>query len=271
MAPSTRRRVLLFIGIGLAVGLMSGLFGIGGGSIIVPALTLLAGFGHRRAAGTSLAAIVPTAVVGVISYAVHGDVAWIAALILAAAAVVGVQVGTWLLDKLPVVVLRGMFLVFLAVVVVSLFLVIPSRDAQLHLTVVSVIMLVVTGLLTGTFSGLLGVGGGVIIVPALMLGFGASDLIAKGTSLMMMIPTAVSGTVGNLRHGNVDVLAAALIGGSACVTTALGAIIARLIDPFWGNVLFALLVLVIGIRFAMKTVHDGRASRAAGASDAAEA
>ncbi len=56
-----------------------------------------------------------------------------------------------------------------------------------------------------------------------MLLFGTSDLVAKGTSLLMMIPTAVSGTVGNIRRRNVDLVAAALVGVAACTTTALGA------------------------------------------------
>ena len=99
--------------------------------------------------------------------------------------------------------------------IVSLFIVVPSRDAGLPLTVWSIVGLVVLGLVTGTVAGLIGVGGGIIVVPALMLIFGTSDLIAKGTSLLMMIPAAISGTVGNFRRGNVDSLAAALIGVAA--------------------------------------------------------
>ncbi|MRH27797.1 TSUP family transporter [Microbacterium sp. SYP-A9085] len=258
----TPRSVLLFIAIGLGSGLLSGLFGVGGGTVIVPMLTILAGFEHRRAAGTSLAAIVPIAAVGVISYAVHDAVAWIPALILAAAAVVGAQLGTWLLARLPVTALRWAFVGFLVVVIVGLFLVVPSRDAQIELTVLSVLALIGTGLVTGILSGLLGVGGGIIIVPALMLGFGASDLIAKGTSLLMMIPTALSGTVGNLRRGNVDMVAAALIGVSACTTTALGAWLAALIDPMLGNILFAAFVVFIAVQMALKAVRGGRGSRA---------
>jgi len=106
------------------------------------------------------------------------------------------------------------------------------------------------------------VGGGIILVPALLLGFGASDLIAKGTSLLMMIPTALSGTVGNLRRGNVDVVAAALIGVSACTTTALGAWLAALIDPMLGNILFAAFVVFIAVQMALKAVRGGRESRA---------
>ena len=85
-----------------------------------------------------------------------------------------------------------------------------------------------------------------------MLLFGTSDLIAKGTSLLMMIPTAISGTIGNLRRGNVDLMAAALIGVAACTTTALGAWIATLVDPFLGNMLFALFLVFIAVQMAVR-------------------
>lgn len=244
-----------FIGIGLAAGLLSGLFGVGGGTVIVPLLVLLLGFDQRLAAGTSLAAIVPTATVGVVSYAVSGSVAWVPALLLAAGAVVGAQIGTRLLPRISQTALRWFFVGFLVVVIVSLFLVIPSRDAALELTWATGPLLVVVGLLTGVMAGLIGVGGGVIVVPVLMLGFGTSDLIAKGTSLLMMIPTAVSGTIGNVRHRNVDLLAAGLIGLAACTTTALGAWLATLIDPFAGNMLFAAYLVVIGVQMALKAIR----------------
>ena len=204
--PGARRYILTCLGIGLLAGLLSGLFGVGGGTVIVPLLVLILAFNQRLAAGTSLAAIVPTATVGVISYALNDSVAWIPGLILAAGAVVGAQIGTWLLPRVPLNVLRWSFIGFLVAVIVSLFLVIPSRDAGLPLTFLSIAGLVVLGVVTGTVAGLIGVGGGIVVVPALMLLFGTSDLIAKGTSLLMMIPTAVSGTIGNLRRGNVDLL-----------------------------------------------------------------
>lgn len=189
--PRTFRFVATCVGIGLLSGLMSGLFGVGGGTVIVPLLVLLLRFDQRLASGTSLAAVVPTAVVGVVSYAMHGSVAWIPALILAAGAVVGAQLGTWLLARMPLTALRWAFVGFLVVVIVSLFLVIPSREATLALTWPIGAALAATGVVTGVLSGLLGVGGGIVVVPALMLLFGASDLVAKGTSLLMMIPTAI--------------------------------------------------------------------------------
>ncbi len=259
MPETTARRdarfVLIALAIGLIAGLMSGLFGVGGGTVIVPLLVLLLGFDQRLAAGTSLAAIVPTATVGVISYGIHDSVAWIPALILALGAVIGAQIGTWLLPRMPITALRWGFVGFLAVVIVSLFVVIPSRDAGLPITVLSVIGLIVLGVVTGTLAGLLGVGGGVIVVPALLLLFGTSDLIAKGTSLLMMIPTAISGTVGNVRRKNVDLVAAALIGVAACTTTALGAWLATIVDPFVGNVLFAAFLTVIAVQMAIRAIR----------------
>ncbi|MFY9714348.1 MAG: sulfite exporter TauE/SafE family protein [Microbacterium sp.] len=249
------RAYAVYVVIGLFAGLLSGLFGVGGGTIIVPLLVLMLHFDQRRAAGTSLAAIVPTAAVGVISYAASGSVAWVPAIILAVGAVVGAQIGTRLLPRISQTALRWGFVGFLVVVIASLFLVIPSRDAAFDLTWWSGLALVVVGIGTGILAGLIGVGGGVIVVPVLMLAFGTSDLVAKGTSLLMMIPTAVSGTVGNLRHRNVDVLAAAVIGVSACTTTALGAWLATIIDPAFGNMLFAAYLVIIAAQMAMKAIR----------------
>ncbi|MCR2765047.1 sulfite exporter TauE/SafE family protein [Microbacterium sp. zg.B48] len=256
--PRGAKYILSCLGIGLLAGLLSGLFGVGGGTVIVPLLVLMLAYNQRLAAGTSLAAIVPTASVGVISYALNDSVAWIPGLLLAAGAVVGAQIGTWLLPRVPLAVLRWSFIGFLAAVVVSLFLVIPSRDAGLPLTALSITGLVVLGVATGIVAGLIGVGGGIIVVPALLLLFGTSDLIAKGTSLLMMIPTAISGTIGNLRRSNVDLPAAALIGVAACTTTALGAWCATLVDPFWGNVLFAAFITFIAIQLAVRTLRMRR-------------
>lgn len=250
------RAYLGFVLIGLVAGLLSGLFGVGGGTVIIPLLVLLLRFDQRRAAGTSLAAIVPTATVGVISYALSGSVAWIPALILAAGAVVGAQIGSRLMPRISQRALRWGFVVFLLVVLLSLFLVIPSRDAVFELTWISGVGLVAVGILTGVVAGLIGVGGGVIVVPALMVIFGTSDLVAKGTSLLMMVPTAVSGTIGNLRHRNADLVGAVIIGICACTTTALGAWLAGLIDPTTSNILFAAYIVAIAVQMGVTAIRS---------------
>lgn len=257
-AARTPRFVVSCIGIGLLSGLLSGLFGVGGGTVIVPMLVLTLRFDQRLASGTSLAAIVPTAAVGVVSYALHGSVAWLAAVLLAAGSVAGAQIGTWLLPRMSQTALRWAFVSFLLAVTVSLFVVIPSRGAEFSIDVVSGAALVIVGVATGILSGLIGVGGGIVVVPVLMLGFDTSDLVAKGTSLLMMIPTALSGTIGNLRRRNVDVVAAVTVGVSACLTTAVGAWIATLLDPFAANVLFAVFLVFIASQMAVQAVRGHR-------------
>lgn len=259
-SPITRgpRAYLTFILIGLIAGLLSGLFGVGGGTVIVPLLVLMVHFDQRISAGTSLAAIVPIASIGVISYAIHDSVAWIPAILLAVGAVAGAQVGTRLLPRVSQTALRWGFIGFLVLVIIMLFVVIPSREATFELGWINGTALVLVGIVTGIISGLIGVGGGVIVVPVLMMGFGTTDLVAKGTSLLMMIPAALSGTIGNLRHHNVDLVAAALIGVAACTMTALGAWLATLVDPFWGNMLFAAYLVVIAVQMIIKALRTRR-------------
>jgi uncharacterized membrane protein YfcA len=259
----TPRQITTYVGIGLLAGLMSGLFGVGGGTLIVPMLVLLLAFDQRLASGTSLAAVVPTAIVGIVTYATHDEVAWIPAVILAAGAVIGAQVGAWLLHRLSLGFLRWLFIVFLIAVMINLFFDIPSRSAVLELNWGNGAGLAVAGLVTGILSGVLGVGGGIIIVPVLIMLFGMSDLVAKGTSLVMIVPTSISGTIANLRRKNTDLVVAAFIGIPACLTTPFGAWIARSVTPLIGNILFAIFIAIIVTQLIVRAVRQSRAAKQA--------
>ena len=260
---SRRRPWLVYIAIGLVGGFMSGMFGVGGGILIVPALIYLAGEDPRRAAGTSLLAILPVSIAGVITYAIGGHVDVLLSVILAAGSIAGAPIGSWLLSKVSRTALALAFIAFLLVVVVSLFLVIPSRDAVVHIDVLAGIGLFVLGFVVGIMSGLLGIGGGVVIVPMLVLLFGSSDLIAKGSSLLMMIATSISGTVSNVLRRNVNVPAAVAVGGGAVLTTTLGALLAQAVTPLVANITFAVFVLLIAARMLFDVIRAERAKRAA--------
>ncbi|MBK0422247.1 TSUP family transporter [Leucobacter sp. CSA2] len=252
MAQLQRPNVLILLLLGCLTGLLSGLFGIGGGIVLVPLLVMFLGFEQRLAAGTSVAAILPAAIAGSIGYAVQGNVDWLAAVLLAAGVVVGAQIGSYLLARVPTAFLRWLFMSFLLVVAVSLWFVVPQRDAAISMTVFMGIMLVLVGVVTGVLSGLLGVGGGVIVVPVLMFFFGASDLIAKGTSLVMLIPGSISGTIGNTRRKNVDLRTAAIVGIAAAALSPVGSIVATHITPFWSNVAFSLLLVFVLVQMLLK-------------------
>ncbi|MFC6356341.1 sulfite exporter TauE/SafE family protein [Luethyella okanaganae] len=244
--------------VGLVAGYLSGLFGVGGGVIIVPALVLLLGFDVRVASGTSLAAIAPSALVGVIAYVLSDSVDWILAALLVIGSVVGAQLGSHLLNRIPREQLAWSFIGFLALVIASLFLVIPSRDATIELNAIVVAGTIVLGLATGILSGLLGVGGGIVVVPVLIVLFGTSDLVAKGTSLAMIVPTAISGTVGNIRRRNLDLPAAVAVGLAACTTTGLGALSAAAVPPQLGNTLFAGFLALVAARMIGERLRKKR-------------
>lgn len=247
--------------LGVLAGFLSGLFGVGGGVIVVPALLLL-GIDQRIAAGSSVAAILPTSVVGAIGYGISGNIDWLAGVLLAVGIIAGAQLGTYLLDRIPRDVLFWVFVVFLVVVVVNLWLVVPDRGDVIGIDVWSGAALVLTGAITGVLSGLLGVGGGIVVVPALVILFGSSDLIAKGTSLFMMVPGSISATTGNAKRKNVDLRIAAIVGGAACVASPLGLLVATAITPLWSNIAFSIFLVAVVIQLVVKHLR-GRRRRAA--------
>jgi uncharacterized membrane protein YfcA len=116
IAHGPRDRRLELMAIGTAAGLFSGLFGVGGGTVVVPLLVFWLGYGEREATGTSLAAIVFIAAFAAAVEGFYGNVRVLDALLIGGPAVAGVLVGTWLQQRLDV---RAISLLFAAVLVVS--------------------------------------------------------------------------------------------------------------------------------------------------------
>lgn len=256
------RAVAILVAVGVIVGLLSGMFGIGGGTVIVPALVWL-GLSQRNAAATSTLAIVPTSISGVISYATGGHVDWIAALLLFCGMFVGGQIGSWLLSRLPELALRWIFVAFLVFVVVNQAGFVPSRSQRIVMTVTTGICLALLGVVIGTLAGLLGIGGGALAVPALSMLFGASDLIARGTSLLAMFPNSITTSAANLKRRLAHVRTALIIGVTAAVTAPLGTWIAGAVSPRAGSIMFACYLCVLLIRSVFVAVKATRVARVA--------
>ena len=102
--------------IGLLAGLFSAIFGVGGGTVIVPMLMIGAGYALRQAAATSLAAVAVIAVVGSVTYALHGEIKPGAAAVVGLPAVVGAVAGTTLQQRLATRTLSFAFALILAAV-----------------------------------------------------------------------------------------------------------------------------------------------------------
>lgn len=239
------------VGVGAAAGSLSGFFGVGGGILIVPGLVLLLRMDQRRAHGTSLAAIVPIAASGVAGYALERSVDWPGAALLSVGAVGGAVTGATLILRISQTNLRRAFAGFLLLSAAALLIRVPEAAGRGSMDLGLAAGLVLVGALSGTVAGLLGVGGGVVMIPAMVVLFGIPAAVAKGTSLVAIIPTALAGTVQNLRNRNADLPVAGAT-GLAGVAFAFAASLASVrLDPTLSGILFAGLVVAVAVRMLL--------------------
>lgn len=220
--------------------------------IIVPALMIILDMPQRQAAATSLCAIIITAATGSIMYATQGNVSINAMLLVSLGALIGAQIGVWLLRILPERILPWIFVTFILSIIVIQQFHEPLRASRIHVTALSAFGMIAVGVVSGIFAGLVGVGGGGIIVPSLELVVGAGDLIARGTSLLAMIPTALSGTFTSFRYGLVDLRVGLFVGAIASAITPVGMWVAQSISPETGNILFSVFLVFVCVSTVMK-------------------
>lgn len=118
----------IFIILGVFAGIVSGLLGLGSGSVVVPVLVLLFAFDQKAAQGTALAVMVPMALLGAFRYWRHPEieVSLLVVGLIVVGALVGVLAGTELAGRLPSHVLRKGFAIFLAIVAVKMFTASPK-------------------------------------------------------------------------------------------------------------------------------------------------
>lgn len=108
---------IIYIIIGLVAGILSGLFGIGGGVVIIPGLTLLAGFSQLKAQGTSLVAMIPpVGIFALMEYYKKGNTDLRAGLIICALMLVGAKFGGQFANVLPVDIMKKAFGVFIILI-----------------------------------------------------------------------------------------------------------------------------------------------------------
>lgn len=105
-----------YLGVGLGIGLLSGLLGIGGGSFLVPILTGYFLMAQHKAHATSLAIVVPTGIVGAAIYGLHGSMDILLSAKLAVGGVIGAMIGARLMKRIPAAQLKRLFGVMLILV-----------------------------------------------------------------------------------------------------------------------------------------------------------
>lgn len=241
--------------VGVGAGILSGLFGVGGGILVVPALTMILRLDQRLASGTSLGAVFPISVASLVTYWSQDNVDWTMALWLSVGAIGGAIYGTKLIHRLPRRAIGYLFTVMLVLTAIRLY--VPTEaDGRGVIEVGGAIALVLIGFMTGVLAGLLGIGGGVIMVPIMIVLFSEIPVIAKGTSAAVIIPTAVIGTWRNVRAKNIDGRVAATVGLAGIPTAILGGLVADVMNEDLSNALFATLVLTVAVKMLWDLRRD---------------
>lgn len=240
--------------IGFFISILSGLLGIGGGSIMVPVMVYLIGIEQHKAHGTSLAVMSPVALFTAIYYANHGHMDWIVALELTIGGVVGAGFGANLCTKLSAQNLRKIFGIVLLLVGIKMLFDAFGSSTSVHETrmifeptlLIGIAAIILIGVLTGILSGLLGVGGGIVMVPAMVILLGISQKMAQGISLAVIIPVSISGAMMHAKNGNVDFSTGIWLAIGGILGALLGAHIAIGLNPNYLCRAFGILMIVMG-------------------------
>lgn len=268
-----------FMAFGLVVGFTAGLVGIGGGVLMVPFLYFVydglaatlgpewtfAGDLHATVAhATSLFVIVPTAAFGAWSYHRSGRVSWRTAIPLGLFSIPGGIVGARIAIVLPAEILKLAFGVFLVATAVQLTR--KGRAAEERPLRLSPWVTIPVGLTVGTFSALLGVGGGLVAIPLMLYVVGLPIEKVAATSLAVIVFAASAGTLtyvlsgaghaglpaGSLGYVHVSAGLPLLVG--SMLTVQLGARVNQRMKVKTLRMMFAVLLLVLGLRLVAQSV-----------------
>jgi uncharacterized membrane protein YfcA len=250
--------IVLVILIGGLVGFLSGFLGVGGGFILVP-LLIFTGIPTHTAIGSSLAYIVFTAISGLIQHRRQRNLDLKLALLVSCSSVVTAQIGAITTLYIEARYLELLLAIMLLGTAVRMII---QRDIGEYgggyngieaSTGRGVVIAASIGLLTGFLSGLLGVGGGFLLVPLLVIVLHTPIHTAIGTSLMAVIGSAASGAIRHWMIGNVDLALAVILSVGGVAAAPLGAKACRKFSQKQLRRIFSAVLIVLAFKLLAST------------------
>lgn len=247
------------ISLGLVVGMLSAMFGIGGGVVMVPIIRLLFQQAAPVASATSLFAILPTSISGVISRHKAGNINYKIGALLGAAGACTSPIGAMLASNLPGIIAMILTSVVIIITAVKQFLdahrlkkegdnSVSSQKVKGMWYYLGALLL---GLFIGVFSGFLGLGGGFIVVPLLCYLYGMTIKQASATSLVAIVILGIPGVITHAIYGNINyLLGLAFILGSVPGAKLGSYIVARMSNRKL-TIAFAFVLLLAGVALAV--------------------
>jgi len=269
--------LLLLPAIAFLIGIVAAMLGIGGGVFMVPALVLLPWYGldPAVASGTSLAAIIFTSLSSTFRYRKQKRIDYLLGLALASTTIPGAFLGSYSKSLIETRLLGLIFAFFLIFVAARMFLgKRKGEDKNMVRKVgrgktrklidsygdvftysVDIRVIPFLGLAAGFSSGLLGIGGGAVLVPAMNLGIGVPIHIAAATSMFIMIFTSTAGTLTNLWLNQIRFDYAVLLAAGIIFGAQLGAHYAAKVSARNLQRMFGIILIIASIRMILKFTY----------------
>ncbi|MFD1587673.1 sulfite exporter TauE/SafE family protein [Halorientalis brevis] len=271
-----------FTGFGLLIGILFGFFGMGGSFLVTPAL-LVMGFRSEVAVGSGLAFVFGTSVIGALRHRGLGQVDYKLAVLMVVGMTSGIEVGKYVIEFLSALGALDLFISVAYIGLLALVGLITLRDARSESTgeddeggfashlqdiripplvslnggaTVSLWIILAVGFGIGVLSGILGVGGGFLLMPAMMYGFGVPAAVAVGTDILQITLSGAFGAFTYAQSGYVNIpVVAALLGGSA-LGARIGAAATSLADEDDIKGYFAAMLLAGSLAVASKNLSN---------------
>ncbi|HOJ38292.1 MAG TPA: sulfite exporter TauE/SafE family protein [Ignavibacteriales bacterium] len=246
--------LLALLVLGLFAGILSGLFGIGGGIVMVPAMIVLFNFSMLQANAVSLAAmLLPVGILGVIKYYKEGFIDLKIALIISLGLMIGSGFGAEIALWINVKILEKLYVVFLLYNVFLYFGLKFSKQKKVYHLKTSTLNFIIVGIIAGVIAGMFGKGGGIIIVPFLINFFNFDTRKATATSLAaLQLPVGLPGVYLYAVNGQLNYIFAAMLAAGIIIGTYLGTHIAIRIPAERFKKIYALFLIFAAISILLK-------------------
>jgi hypothetical protein len=242
-----KSKLPLVLVIGAGGGFLSGMAGVGGAVILIPLMVAWLGVSQRQAQGNSLWVIVVTAAAAAARYAVSTPVDLRIAAAIAITGIVFGVVGANIAERVDPDLLRRFFgfLLLVAALRMTLSVAEPTFAGSIGASVPVAIGL---GAGAGLIAGLLGVGGGIVVVPGSVILLGLPQIEAQALSLFVMVPITLSAAITNWRFGNIDWGLTVPMVAAATVASIIGSGVALALPTHALEILFPILLIYFAQR-----------------------
>ena len=253
----------LLVVFGFFIGIIASMTGVGGGIFIVPILTFFYAFVVNSATGTSLTSIIFTAIASTLNYAKQKRIYFKTGATLIITTAPGAYLGAWLatiMEERMLGLVFGVFLILVAIrMIISALRTKAQKQAQSVRTDTELLhsgktIIIGAGLsfFGGVASGLLGIGGGTLVVPILIVAMGMPIHYATATSMFTMIFTSISGVAKYVQADLINFPVALLLATGTIFGAQVGAYTSKKISGRNLGLIFGIMLVVAGINMILK-------------------